>query len=486
MNSITIVGMGPGSASYLTMEAYRVLLDAKPVYLRTKEHPVVKVLEKEGMSYESFDHIYETAEAFDSVYKQIAEALIEQVDKTDVVYAVPGNPFVAEKTVALLMDYASEKRIEVRIIHGVSFLDAIITTLKYDPVAGLVVADALSVEQTAIDIHQDYIWIQVYNKLVASELKLKLSEVYEDDHPVKIIQAAGVPELEKVVTVPLWKLDHEDALLDHLTSVFVPREMEESYNLFDLIQIMKKLRSEDGCPWDREQTHESLAPYLIEEAYEVKHAIFKEDDQAVVDELGDVLLQIVFHAAIAEEDGYFSMKDIYRAICEKMIRRHPHVFGEVSVSSSEEVLKNWQSIKDTEKENQTIEESMKSVSESLPALLRSPKVQKKAADVGFDWGSIEGIFEKVEEELNELKEAIASGEQRLIAEELGDLLLIITNLSRWLKVDAEISLNDAIDKFINRFGYVEKNFKLSGKELSVEFVSDMEFFWTESKKRENA
>jgi tetrapyrrole methylase family protein/MazG family protein len=483
MKSITIVGMGPGSASYLTMEAYKILLEAKPVYLRTKEHPVVAVLENQGMTYESFDYIYEMEDIFDNVYSGIVDVLLEKAQESEVVYAVPGNPFVAEKTVSLLLEKATENALDVKIIHGVSFLDAIITTLKYDPVSGLVVADALSIDRTSVDIHQDYVWIQVYNKLVASELKLKLSEVYEDDHPVKIIQAAGIPDMEKVVAVSLWELDHDETYFNHLTSVFVPRTLDDSYNMFDLIQIMKKLRSEEGCPWDREQTHESLAPYLIEEAYEVKHAIFKEDDEAVVDELGDVLLQIVFHAAIAEEDGYFSMKDIYRAICEKMIRRHPHVFGDVHVSNSEDVLKNWQSIKDVEKENQSIHESMKSVSESLPALIRSPKVQKKAADVGFDWGTVDGIFEKMDEEINELKEAVESGEQAKIAEELGDLLLVITNLSRRLKVDAEISLNDAIDKFIDRFGYVENNFRKTGKELSPEFVSDMEIYWAESKKR---
>ncbi|MCD4715070.1 MAG: nucleoside triphosphate pyrophosphohydrolase [Clostridiales bacterium] len=229
-----------------------------------------------------------------------------------------------------------------------------------------------------------------------------------------------------------------------------------------------------------------MTPYLIEEAYEVRHAVMHEDDQSLVDELGDVLLQVVFHATIAEEDGYFELSDILSAICEKMIRRHPHVFGDVDVKNSEEVLANWQVIKDGEKSIKSISDSMESVTSSLPALLRSQKVQKKASDVGFDWKDTESSFDKVTEEISELKEAIKTGDIQLIKEEMGDILLIISNIAKNLGLDAELTLNDAIDKFIRRFRFVENKITSAGKLMNTDVVEDMERFWQDSKKIEKS
>lgn len=481
MKQITIVGLGPGSAAYLTMEAYDILINAPTVYLRTEKHPIVETLVDKGMIYKSFDDLYESEETFDAVYERIVEAILELAEHQDVVYAVPGNPFVAERTVSILLDHLEKENASYKIVHGTSFLDAIITTLQYDPVNGLSISDALSIDRERIDTHHDSLWIQVYDKGIASQLKLKLMDYFEDTHEVRIIRAAGIPEMETILTVPIWEMDHHAVVYDHLTSVFVPRSTQASYDLEDLITIMRQLRSDEGCPWDREQTHESLTPYLVEEAYEVKHAVFYEDDDAVVDELGDVLLQVVFHTTIAEEEGYYSIRDVIRAVCEKMIRRHPHVFGDVKVQDSQEVLKNWQVIKADEKAQKSVVETMRGVSSSLPALIRSPKVQKKASELGFDWPDLDGIFDKIDEEIAELREAIASNDASHIYEEFGDLLLILTNLARRLKLDAELALNDAVDKFIGRFEVVENEMRRINKPLGPEFISDMAFFWEKSK-----
>ncbi|MDN5353006.1 MAG: tetrapyrrole methylase family protein / MazG family protein [Clostridiales bacterium] len=484
MYTLTIVGMGPGGADYLTMEAYRVLTTGEMVFLRTDRHPIVEMLTKAGMTYTSFDDVYESASDFDGAYKTMANRVLEAAQNANVVYAVPGNPFVAEKSVALILEKAESASVGVHIVHGASFIDAIVTTLKYDPVNGLVIADALGLSEANIHPDSDYLWIQVYNQHIASELKLALMADYEDDQNICIIQAAGVPELECIKWCKLYEMDRHSEDFDHLTSVFVPKPEARAYGMADLVHIMRRLRGEGGCPWDREQTHESLTPYLVEEAYEVRHAVFHEDDAALADELGDVLLQVVFHAAIGEEEGYFGLPDVYKAVCEKMIRRHPHVFGDVHVQNSDEVLDNWQAIKNTEKSISRVIDTMRTVSSSFPALLRAQKVQKKAASVGFDWGDAEVALDKVEEEVAELREAIQLKDAAAIAEELGDLLLIAANVARLAKVDAELALNDATEKFMKRFEYIETAFIEQGKTLEASELVEMERLWQEAKKWE--
>ncbi len=482
MRQITIVGMGPGSHTHLTMEAYTCLTSGDCIYLRTSNHPVVRYLVEQGMRFKSFDGFYETAETFEETYQSIANAIIDQAQREAVVYAVPGNPFVAEKTVKLIMDAAKELNIPVKVMHGVSFIDAIVTALAYDPVYGWDIRDALSIAIEDIQPRKDQLWIQVYSAQIASDLKLKLMMAYDDNTEVIIIQGAGIPGIERIQTRQLYELDHDASLFNHLTSVFVPKPAVRKYDIFDLLSIMKTLRSENGCPWDKEQSHESLTPYLIEEAYEVKHAVDHEDDEALADELGDVLLQVVFHATIAQEDGYFEWTDILRAICEKMIRRHPHVFSDAVANTSEQVLKNWQEIKDSEKKHQSVADSMKGVATSLPSLLRSVKVQKKASEVGFDWKHPEDALDKIIEEVNELKAAIIAGDIVAIKEELGDVLLIVSNVSKLLAIDPEQCLNDALSKFIRRFKYVEDKMIMAGIALNPSNNEMMEQFWSESKK----
>jgi len=254
--------------------------------------------------------------------------------------------------------------------------------------------------------------------------------------------------------------------------------------LEDLIEIMAKLRGNPGCPWDKAQTHESLKPYVIEEAHEVVDAIDRKSSKDLIEELGDLLLQIVFHCRIAQERGDFDIGDVIEGICEKMIRRHPHIFGHVTVDGTQQVLRNWEEIKREEKDMKSEAESMMSLPKSLPALMKAFKVQEKAARVGFDWDDVKGALDKVYEELDELQEVYNAGNSDKIREEMGDLLFACVNVARFLQVEPELALNDAVKKFINRFNFIEEAAAKFDKDLKDMSLQEMEELWQQSKNQE--
>jgi len=465
---------------YLTLEAYRVIKGASVVWVRTAQHPIIDHLIAEGVHFESFDALYETSDDFDTVYRGIADRIQEMLIEGDVIYAVPGNPFVAEKAVALLV--SEVPKAQIRVVHGASFLDAIITSTKIDPVAGLQVIDALRLEEMPLDNHGTLVCIQCYNAVVAADLKIWLSRLYRDEHPVTVVRGVGIPELEKLETMPLYALDRYEGF-DHLTSVVVPRQVATQRHTFKgLLDIMAALRGPEGCPWDREQDHKSLMPFVLEEAYEVAEAIHKDDVFLLEEELGDVLLQVVFHAQIGRENGDFAIEDVIDSICTKMINRHPHVFGSVLAETSEKVLENWEAIKREENQHHTVAQTMSKFTTSLPALFRAYKVQGKAAKVGFDWPNANMVFDKINEEIEELKEAIEAKDENAVSEELGDLLFSVVNLARKLEVDSEFALHGTTQKFIERFQYVEQ--EMSDNALNMEDldIEKLEEAWQRAKK----
>ncbi len=254
---------------------------------------------------------------------------------------------------------------------------------------------------------------------------------------------------------------------------------KKNYNFEDLVAIMKLLRAEDGCPWDREQTHKSIRNNLIEETYEVIEAIDKEDPVLLREELGDVMLQVVFHSQIAEEEGQFDVGNVTDEICRKLIHRHPHIFGNVNVNNSEEVLKNWEIIKSEEKERRTITDKLNAVPRMLPALMRATKVGKKASC--FDFPDVASAMDKVSEELAEVSDALTEGNQDTVCEELGDLLLSVTSLCRKAGVDAETALNVATDKFIERFEKTENEVTHRQKTMSECTLEELNQIWEQIK-----
>ena len=252
--------------------------------------------------------------------------------------------------------------------------------------------------------------------------------------------------------------------------------MGKRYTFEDLKGIMKELRQK--CPWDRKQTHESLKKYLLEEAYEVIDAIERKDWQALKEELGDLLLQPIFHARIAEEEGKFNIDDVVDHLCRKLIERHPHVFGEEKAQSAEEVLKNWEKRK-IEKRSSVLE----GVPKAMPALMRAEKLQRKASKVGFDWSDISQVEEKVKEEWNEFWQALKEGDREKIEHEFGDLLFALVNLARFLKIDPEEALQKANERFIKRFSYIEQKVKESGRRWEDFTLEELDRLWEEAKKR---
>ena len=254
-------------------------------------------------------------------------------------------------------------------------------------------------------------------------------------------------------------------------------KQKEKYDINDLLEIMRSLRAPGGCPWDAEQTHESIRKNLIEETYEVVEAIDKKDSGMLLEELGDLLMQVVFHAQMEEEKGVFNFDDVADGVCKKLIERHPHVFGEVEVSGVDDVLDNWDAIKRRKKGQKKGSEPMLSVPRELPALMRAAKIQQKASAVGFDWPDVSGAYDKIIEETQELRKAVESGVQDDVIEELGDLLFSVVNVSRFLKCDAEEALTAASDKFINRFIRVEQLAKENGVDMEKASLEKLDKLW---------
>ena len=256
---------------------------------------------------------------------------------------------------------------------------------------------------------------------------------------------------------------------------------KQSYNVQDLVEIMKLLRSPGGCPWDAEQTHESIKKNLIEETYEVIEAINKNDNELLCEELGDLLMQVVFHAQMEAEADAFDFDTVADGVCKKLIERHPHVFGDVTISGVDDVLTNWDAIKRKSKKQKTTTESMLSVPRELPALMRATKLQKKAADVGFDWPEVSGALDKLEEEIAELRQAISNCDKENMAEELGDVLFSAVNVSRFIKSDAEEALTAASDKFLSRFTKVEELAAERNIDMKSAGIDELDKLWDEAK-----
>ncbi len=256
-----------------------------------------------------------------------------------------------------------------------------------------------------------------------------------------------------------------------------------NYDFQHLLDIMKTLRGENGCPWDREQTHESIQKDTLEETYELMEAIDNKDDLNMLEELGDLLFHVVFHARIAEEDNRFTIDDVLKSIIEKMIRRHPHVFDSAEVEGSDQVLEQWDEIKKIEKKHKTITDDLRSVPKAMPALMRAEKVGKKAGKVGFDFENENQLMNKLQEEVEEVSEAMKKGDLEHFTEEIGDLLFQIVNISRFLKINPENALTKATEKFINRFEGIEELAAAEGRELDGLTLLQMDEYWDRIKQR---
>lgn len=468
MTVITIIGLGPGSIQHLTLEAYDCLSQAarqlQPVHFRIPTHPTIEPLRQRlpDLRIESFDHI----EASDqqSRARQIAQEICALAQQQPVLYAVPGHPFIDDPSVPHIQRLADEQGISLRIIAGLSYLEIVCTALDLDPFeqgTQLIDAPALSA------LRQDelagkliptvpLLITGISDRSLANSVRLALAAYYPDMWPVQLVCATDVDGEEQVISLPLSDLERD---LNHLSALYVPPVDElTALRLPETLRyiIMRLRRDPDGCPWDREHTHQSLTRYVIEEAYEVVETLEENDMEKLAEELGDLLLQVYLHAEIARQEGDFSLGDVFEHINAKMIRRHPHVFGNVEVNGSGQVVQNWEAIKRQERADAGKDVERESVLDRVPlaspALTIAQEYQKRVARIGFEFPSIEEVYAKLAEELAELR-AAQTGEEKL--EEIGDLLFMTAKLARSLKIDAEEALRRANRKFRRRFQTLE-------------------------------
>ncbi|MDF1997252.1 nucleoside triphosphate pyrophosphohydrolase [Peribacillus frigoritolerans] len=486
MNEITIIGLGAGDLEQLPLGIYKKLVQMEQCYVRTADHPVIGDLKREGINFTAFDGIYEKHDQFEAVYEEIAETLLHEASNRSVLYAVPGHPMVAEKTVQLLLEKGPALGIAIKLEGGQSFLDPLFQAVRIDPIEGFQLLDGTDLSPDDLHITQHMIIGQVYDAFSASDVKLTLMEKLPDDYEVYIVTAAGSSQ-EKVTKCALFELDRQMEL-SNLTSVYVPPVKDEAlrYREFSkLRRVIAELRGPDGCPWDKKQTHESLKKYLIEEAYELIDSIDEGDDEGMVGELGDVLLQVMLHSQIGEDEGMFTIDDVIEGITAKMIRRHPHVFGDVEVNGEEDVLVNWQKIKEDEKggETKALKSILDGIEKSLPNLLRAEEYQKRAAKVGFDWDEVSEAWKKVREEVQELEEEILSPNRDVqrIKSELGDLFFALVNISRYYDIQAEEAVYKANQKFHQRFTYIEECIQRADKKFEDYTLEELDSYWEEAK-----
>lgn len=482
---ITILGLGPGNPEQMTYAVKNWIEQTDEIYLRTVHHPCVESFIHDGKKIKSFDDLYDHEDTFENVYEKIVNTILDLGQRPQgVTYAVPGHPYVAETTGPKIVKLAKEKGIPVKVLDGLSFLEPVFSALEMDPYPNLVLVDALELGQLhhpSFPPSYPALICQIYNHPVASNVKLTLMDVYPDDYPVVLVHAAGM-ENQVVEEVPLYEIDRSKHI-GLLTALYVPpMPKEKSFEYFQ--EIVARLRAPDGCPWDRDQTHASLRSNLLEETYETLSALDSESIAGMTEEFGDLLMQIGLHAQIANEEGEFRMADVIEGITTKLVRRHPHVFANQNVEDVTKVLANWEKIKENERKKKStgkVKGILDGVPIDMPSLAQAQAYQERAGRVGFDWPTIDGVLEKFNEELAEVKNA-QDDEER--AKELGDLFFSVVNLARWYKVDAESCLRGTNNKFLNRFRYIEQKATEAGKSLSQMKIEEMDVWWEEAKKQE--
>jgi tetrapyrrole methylase family protein/MazG family protein len=455
--AIKIVGLGPSDGRYITREAWDILTAAEVVYLRTAHHPTIDDLPAH-VKLISFDHLYENASRFSDVYIQMADQVVRLAQEAlpesgDIVFAVPGHPLIGETVVLKILAKAEKLNLQVDITAGLSFVEPTLTSLGIDGLDGLQLFDALEIagyNHPPLNTDTALLIGQVYNRQVANELKLALMALYPDEHEVVLIHSAG-NESQMMEFIPLHSIDHSQHI-NHLSSLFVS-PLPYLSSLPALAETIAYLRGPNGCPWDQEQTRQSMRSGFLEEAAEVLTAIDQDNEDAICEELGDLMYHIVMQAQLASEMDQFSLTDVVAGIEGKLRRRHPHVWGDENVNDSADVIRNWEELKTNEKEESgEFVSILDNIPNPLPALARSRKIQQRVAKVGFDWPSEDGVLDKLAEEVSELKSAVTPGHKHA---EMGDILFSLVNWARWHNIDAEIALRDANIRFERRFRYME-------------------------------
>ncbi|MDA8080131.1 MAG: MazG family protein [Actinomycetota bacterium] len=456
MGRIVVAGLGPGEIPVIDKRVWDVLNDVAVVVFRTEVHPGVPTARieiaerKPSVRFTTFDPLYERAGSFEGLYREMAQQLVKLADATEevVLYLVPGSPLVAEKSVDLLRSIVRD---QLEIVPGLSFLELVWARLEIDPFgSGVMMLDAVDFPASAKLHVGPFLLTQVWSKQIMSEVKLSLSD--PQDTKAVVMQGLGTFS-ERVVELPWDELDRA-VDPDHLTTVYVSRiPAVPGPALVELYEIIARLRNE--CPWDREQTHQSLVMHLIEESYEVVDAIerlgenpYSEQSSGLFEdlkgELGDLLVQVYFHANLAMEGGHFDLAQVAETVTRKLIRRHPHVFSELEVSGSEQVISNWEKIKQTQEGRSSV---LEGIPQSLPSLLLASKVLRKGTAVGLDIPSAETSLKEILMAQQSLFAAVGSGTMEM-SDKFGELLWWVANLAKEIGIDLESALRSKTKEFM--------------------------------------
>lgn len=477
MNIITILSVSTGDTRLLTLDSLDALKSARKIILRTDRHPIARWLADNELPFQSLDDLYERADTFDAFNQAAARAVLNEAAEGAVVYAVADAAM--DSTVSALLLYA-EERGKLVILPGISHADrcvamaqAAIQDVRLTSAESFLLADDLN---PAISCFLS----ELHSRACAGACKLKLMRLLDDQTQVLFFDGNSDGQLH-MRSVPLFELDRQERY-DHLTACLylaAPMARRRRFGVDDLRAVMLRLRSRNGCPWDLEQTHESLLPNLLEESYEFIEAAREEDHEHMCEELGDVLLQVIFHAVIAAQCGEFDLSDITTAVTAKLIERHPHIFGTVKADTAAQVLENWEQIKRKQRGIETVADAMENVSKGLSPAMRASKVQHKAAKVGFDFPDAKAALGKVLEEYGEVRQCLEKN--RDPEEELGDLFFSAVNACRLCGVNPDIALHAAVGKFISRFRGMENRAKSEGKSIEALTLNEMDVYWVKEK-----
>lgn len=480
---VVVVGLGPAGPEYVTAHTLQEIDRVAHRFLRTARHPSAHVVPDAT----TFDDVYEAADTFDDVYRTILDRLVDSAaEHGEILFAVPGSPLILERTVRMLND---DPRVDCVVHPAMSFLDIAYARLGIDPIeSALTLIDGHDFAVAAAGHSGPLLVAHTHANWVLNDIKLAV-ESAAGDEAVTILTRLGSDD--ERITHTTWAELDRTVEADHLTCLYIPRLAPPvAAEMARLHQLTRVLREQ--CPWDQEQSHASLVRYLVEETYEVVDALQALDaadattDDALVEELGDLLYQIEFHATIAEQEGRFTMADVALGVHDKLVRRHPHVFaptgGErVIAEDAEKVKENWDAIKKVEKGRTGAFEGLAT---SQPALAYADAVQRRAAKVGFDWPSVEGALPKIAEEAGELRAAADEGDAQRTHEELGDLLFAVVNVARHLGVEPETALRAATVKFRRRFEQVEALARERNLDMRSANLEALDALWDQVKSTE--
>lgn len=473
LSGITIVGLGPGDSQYWTRAADTLLQQTTEIYVRATPHPSLAAIPAKICS------LTEASPAAGDGPEQLAAEVVRLGRReTGVIYAVPGHP-LEDAALPHIRALAEVQRVPLTLIPGLSLVEAAATAVKLETLRKLQITSADEVahlHHPPLAPDQPALVTGLSSQALAGRVKQVLLNAYAENFTVTLVQG-----LAQVWSGPVAQLDQQPRF-DELTLLYLPADPANS-SLPTFQETIAHLRAPEGCPWDREQTHHSLRPFLLEETYEVLEALDAANPTALAEELGDLLLQILLHTQLATEAGDFKMGDVIGHIHRKLVRRHPHVFGDVTVNGADEVTTNWEAIKRAERatlngQPETPSSVLDGVPAALPALAQALTISKRVVRVGFEWPTIEGVLDKLIEEAREITKAIHPAD---LEAEIGDLLFSAVNLARWRKVDPESALRATNARFTRRFKRLEMLAAVQGKALTDMTIEEMDALWEEAK-----